>query len=95
MSTSSIKRHYRIKKNHDYFKRKKCLPNREKKTDVIRYANGAITYIHLSNFMGHKEFKWRPDPKINFITGEIGTGKSAILQAINIGLGICKFLLNF
>ena len=72
-------------------KRKKCLPNREKKTDVIRYANGAITYIHLSHFMGHKEFKWNPDPKINFITGDNGAGKSAILQAINIGLGIGKF----
>ena len=91
MSTSSIKRHYRIKKNHDYFKRKECLPNREKKTDIIRYANGAITYIHLSHFMGHKEFKWNPDPKINFITGDNGAGKSAILQAINIGLGIGKF----
>ena len=40
--------------------------------------------------MGHQEFKWKPDPKINFITGNTGAGKSAILQAINIGLAIGK-----
>ena len=95
MSASTIKRHFKINKNHDYSKKKKCLHNIKQKADVIRYGNGAITYIHLSDFMGHKEFKWRPDPKINFITGDNGAGKSAILQAMNIGLGIGKFFLKY
>ena len=94
MSATSIKRHFKIKRNQDYSKRKRSLHNIKQKTEVIGYGNGAITYIHLSNFMGHQEFKWKPDPKINFITGDTGNGKSAILQAINIGLAIGKCL-NF
>ena len=94
MSASSIKSHFKIKRNHDYSKRKKCLHNIKQKTEVNGYGNGAITYIHMSHFMGHWEFKWKPDPKINFITGDTGNGKSAILQAINIGLAIGKCL-NF
>ena len=90
MSATSIKRHFKIKRNQDYSKRKRSLHNIKQKTEVIGYGNGAITYIHLSNFMGHQEFKWKPDPKINFITGNTGAGKSAILQAINIGLAIGK-----
>ena len=48
------------------------------------YHNGAITYIHIKNFNGHREFEWIPGPKVNILTG---VGKSSILNAIRIGLG--------
>ena len=49
-----------------------------------QFHNGAITYIHLKNFMGHREFDWTPGPRVNVVTG---IGKSSILNAIRIGLG--------
>ena len=95
MSTLTKKRNSKIKRNHDYPQPKKCLSIIKQKPDVVGYGNGAITYIHLCHFMGHWEFKWKPDPKINFISGHTARdGRSAILQAINIGLAIGKCL-NF
>ena len=49
-----------------------------------QFQNGAITYIHLKDFMGHQEFEWTPGPRVNVVTG---IGKSLILNAIRIGLG--------
>ena len=38
--------------------------------------------------MTHQEFgPWKPNPRVNLITGANGSGKSSILQAIVIGLG--------
>ena len=48
-----------------------------------QFHNGAITYIHLKDFMGHQEFEWTPGPRVNVVTG---IGKSSILNAIRIGL---------
>ena len=48
------------------------------------YHNGAITYIHIKNFNGHREFEWIPGPKVNIVTG---VGKSSISKAIRIVLG--------
>ena len=91
MSTLTKKRNSKIKRNHDYIQPKKCLSIIKQKPDVVGYGNGAITYIHLCHFMGHWEFKWKPDPKINFISGNTASdGRTTILQAINIGLAIGK-----
>ena len=49
-----------------------------------QYHNGSITYIHLKNFMGHREFEWIPGPKVNIVSS---VGKSSIINAIRIGLG--------
>lgn len=48
---------------------------------------GSIEYIKMTNFMCHAKFDYYPDPKINFITGENGSGKSALMSALIFGLG--------
>ena len=57
-------------------------------SDTYKYKDGNICEIYLENFMTHQEFgPWKPNPRVNLITGANGSGKSSILQAIVIGLG--------
>ena len=57
-------------------------------SDTYTYKDGNICEIYLENFMTHQEFgPWKPNPRVNLITGANGSGKSSILQAIVIGLG--------
>ncbi|XBW36933.1 hypothetical protein QEN19_002512 [Hanseniaspora menglaensis] len=48
---------------------------------------GYIKSIKLINFMCHEHFFIELTPNLNFIIGNNGTGKSAILTAIAVGLG--------
>ncbi|CCH62945.1 hypothetical protein TBLA_0I02890 [Henningerozyma blattae CBS 6284] len=48
---------------------------------------GYIKKIKLVNFMCHEHFELTLGPRLNFIVGNNGSGKSAILTAITIGLG--------
>lgn len=48
---------------------------------------GYIKTIKLLNFMCHEHFQIELTPNLNFIIGNNGTGKSAILTAIAVGLG--------
>ncbi|KAK9825963.1 hypothetical protein WJX74_001617 [Apatococcus lobatus] len=49
---------------------------------------GQIKKIHLENFMCHAHFEMEFGPHINFISGENGSGKSAVLQALQQALGV-------
>ncbi|SMN22671.1 similar to Saccharomyces cerevisiae YLR383W SMC6 Protein involved in structural maintenance of chromosomes [Maudiozyma saulgeensis] len=48
---------------------------------------GFIKKVKLRNFMSHENFELELGPQLNFIVGNNGSGKSAILTAITIGLG--------
>lgn len=48
---------------------------------------GYIKKIVLKNFMCHEHFELELGPRLNFIVGNNGSGKSAILTAISICLG--------
>lgn len=48
---------------------------------------GVITRIHCENFMCHRSFTIDLNRNVNFIYGQNGSGKSAILAAIQICLG--------
>ncbi|GMM33295.1 DNA repair protein [Saccharomycopsis crataegensis] len=50
---------------------------------------GVIEKIVLQNFMCHDYFELELGPQLNFIIGRNGSGKSAILTSISVGLG-CK-----
>ncbi|MES1917289.1 MAG: hypothetical protein MHM6MM_009026, partial [Cercozoa sp. M6MM] len=48
---------------------------------------GVITRIRLRNFMCHDNLEIDFSPNANFVVGKNGSGKSAILSALQIGLG--------
>lgn len=48
---------------------------------------GIIKQVYVENFMCHRKFKVELCRNVNFITGQNGSGKSAILAAIQICLG--------
>jgi len=48
---------------------------------------GMIMEVKLKNFMCHETFSYVPNQRINFLAGENGSGKSAVLTAIVFGLG--------
>lgn len=51
------------------------------------YPGGTILKIHVVNFMCHKNLEIDLGPRINFIVGHNGSGKSAILTALSVCLG--------
>lgn len=48
---------------------------------------GYILSVELENFLCHESCKIEFGSRINFLTGANGSGKSAILAAISLGLG--------
>lgn len=52
-----------------------------------KHLSGYIKKVKLRNFMSHENFELSLGPQLNFIVGNNGSGKSAILTAITIGLG--------
>ncbi|KAG2789513.1 Structural maintenance of chromosomes protein 6 [Phytophthora cactorum] len=53
----------------------------------IETEMGVVEEIYCENFMCHRKLRVSLCPHINFITGENGSGKSAIIAAIQICLG--------
>lgn len=46
--------------------------------------------IFLKNFMCHEELNVHFNPRINFVSGRNGSGKSAVLLGLALGLG-CRY----
>ncbi|WEJ93315.1 Structural maintenance of chromosomes protein 6 [Yamadazyma tenuis] len=52
-----------------------------------KFHAGVIEKISLKNFMCHDFFELELGPRLNFIIGRNGSGKSAIITGISVGLG--------
>ncbi|XP_074599451.1 structural maintenance of chromosomes 6 [Brevipalpus obovatus] len=51
------------------------------------FGNGTVVSVSLINFMCHERFEITFGPRVNFVVGRNGSGKSAILTAIVLALG--------
>jgi len=54
------------------------------------FGNGTIMKVKVTNFMCHQNLEVEFGPRINFIVGENGSGKSAVLTALMVCLGTRK-----
>jgi len=59
----------------------------EEITKIDEPESGIIELISLENFMCHRRFEIKLGNNVNFISGENGSGKSALLVALIIALG--------
>jgi len=57
---------------------------------------GIIERVVLENFMCHNTLTWEPNHRVNFVTGQNGSGKSSVLQGLVLGLlGESKHIKRF
>ena len=61
----------------------------------IEYSHGCIVKLRVENFMHYTDQTIEPLPGFNVIIGHNGSGKSALINAICIGLGKRLFLCWF
>ncbi|KAI8346052.1 hypothetical protein B0O80DRAFT_407246 [Mortierella sp. GBAus27b] len=55
--------------------------------DKTEYQHGAILKVSMKSFVTYESCTFSPGPNLNMIIGPNGTGKSAIVCAIALGLG--------
>ena len=83
----------RKRRKHEYTLMTQYDNNETQSFDAIEdgisahVPSGYIKKVTLRNFMCHEYFELELGPRLNFIVGNNGSGKSAILTAITIGLG--------
>ncbi|XP_047326989.1 structural maintenance of chromosomes protein 6B [Impatiens glandulifera] len=55
--------------------------------DDCRFRSGIVSRIRLENFMCHSNLQIELGDRVNFVTGQNGSGKSAILTALCVAFG--------
>ncbi len=75
-------------------RRRLSLSDREKVL-VQEFKDGSIKKLVVNNFMVHQRLELDFGPRVNMITGVNGSGKSALLQAIVLALGMIFVLLLY
>lgn len=54
---------------------------------IFQALAGKVLKIHVRNFMCHASMEIKLNERVNFIIGRNGSGKSALLTALTVGLG--------
>ena len=54
----------------------------------MQFSRGCIVRLHVQNFMHYADQCVEPLPGFNVVIGHNGSGKSALISAICIGLGM-------
>ncbi|XP_026681774.1 structural maintenance of chromosomes protein 6 [Diaphorina citri] len=67
--------------------KKFCTASSQRALSQPSGTAGVVKSINVKNFMCHDHFEMVFNPRINFISGRNGSGKSAIQTALIIGLG--------
>ncbi|XP_011637103.1 structural maintenance of chromosomes protein 6 [Pogonomyrmex barbatus] len=67
-------------------KRSRCIEDNNE-VQSKEYTAGKVKKIRLHNFMCHDALEITLNENVNFIVGRNGSGKSAILTALTVGLG--------
>ncbi|XP_035666452.1 structural maintenance of chromosomes protein 6-like isoform X3 [Branchiostoma floridae] len=62
-------------------------PNLNHPNEVKEADTGIIEAISLKNFMCHSRLEFKFGPNVNFVVGKNGSGKSAVLTGLVVGLG--------
>ncbi|KAJ8736666.1 hypothetical protein PYW08_007322 [Mythimna loreyi] len=62
-------------------------PDNDLNDDGLEDMDGSIVNIHVRNFFCHDNLEINLNKNVNFIIGRNGSGKSAILTALVVGLG--------
>ncbi|CAD7702279.1 unnamed protein product, partial [Ostreobium quekettii] len=67
-----------------------AIPRQDRKLSLPHKFNavGQIVSVKLVQFMNHDNFEVHFGPNVNFVSGQNGSGKSAILQAVQVCLGV-------
>ncbi|XP_070161215.1 structural maintenance of chromosomes protein 6 [Polyergus mexicanus] len=71
------------KPDNEQAKRSKHAEN----NNTVEYTAGKVKSIRVRNFMCHEALEIVLNENVNFIVGRNGSGKSAILTALTVGLG--------
>ncbi|XP_018057117.1 PREDICTED: structural maintenance of chromosomes protein 6 [Atta colombica] len=86
-NNTKTRRRKTTEKSHEEYQAKRSKQIEDDAVQNEEYTAGKVKKIRLHNFMCHDALEITLNDNVNFIVGQNGSGKSAILTALTVGLG--------